>query len=77
MKLCHCIVPYHTFFMQQVEIIESIEDFPVAASLTKNELSYLVEEGDLRVINKLDFVFRQGSENEGILYVPARGMPHP
>ena len=55
--------------MQQVEIIESIEDFPVAASLTKNELSYLVEEGDLRMINKSDFVFRQGEVSDEIYFL--------
>ena len=55
--------------MQQLEIIESIEDFPVAASLTKNELSYLVEEGDLRMINKSDFVFRQGEVSDEIYFL--------
>ncbi|MFZ1526266.1 MAG: Crp/Fnr family transcriptional regulator [Saprospiraceae bacterium] len=55
--------------MQQLEIIESIEDFPIAASLTKNELSYLVEEGDLRMINKSDFVFRQGEVSDEIYFL--------
>ncbi len=37
--------------------------------MTKNELSYLVEEGDLRMINKSDFVFRQGEVSDEIYFL--------
>ena len=55
--------------MHHLEIIEAISSFPIAESLNNHDLNLLVEQGELKVFNKSEYVYRQGEASDKIFFL--------
>ena len=55
--------------MHHLEIIEAINSFPIAESLNNHDLHLLVEQGELKVFNKSEYVYRQGEPSDKIFFL--------
>ena len=55
--------------MQQSEILESLKSFPIATALNESELAFLAESGQLRLVGKSEYVYKQGEPSNEIFFL--------